>query len=222
MAKTILFMFPGACSRVAMAALEEIGVDYEDRVVNLRASAQRGAEYLVINPKGKVPTLSIDGKTLTENAAILAFLDRCYPKAALLPHCDGPIERMRCLSDLIWCSSTLHPVVRQIRAPHKLTEGDTAGVRADGLKKFAKECAYISDKVSGNEWWYGRRWSIVDVYTCWAYTTAAKDREFALHDYPHLLTHAERVRALPSFQLALARELRAMEREHLPIDPASL
>ena len=213
-------MFPGACSRITMTALEEIGLDYKDHTVNLRADAQHSADYLALNRKGKVPTLAMDGHVLTENAAILAFLDHSHPEAALLPRSDNPLESARGLSDLVWCSSTLHPVVRQIRNPWKLTTSDPEGVQADGLKKFAVECRHISEQVAEG-WWYGRHWSIVDVYLYWAYSTAAKGG-FQLDNYPHLLAHAERVRARPSFQRALAREVAAVERENLPIDASSL
>jgi glutathione S-transferase len=221
MASIILFMYPGACSRVTMTALEEAGVDYEDRTVNLGAGVQFGAEYLTINRKSKVPMLSVDGRTLTENAAILAYLDRRYPQAALLPHRDDPLDAAQGLSDLIWCSSTLHPEVRQVRAPQKWTTGDPTEVRADGLRKFAKDCAYIGERVGEGRWWYGTSWSIIDTYLYWAYSTAAIGG-FPLHDYPQLLAHAQRVRARPGFQRARARELTAVEREKLAVDPAIL
>ncbi len=221
MAEIVLYMFPGACSRVTMTALEEVGVTYEDRTVNLRADVQHSPAYLAVNRKGKVPMLSLDGETLTENAAILAFLHGRHPDAALLPRGDGPLAGATALSDLIWCSSTLHPEVRQIRAPHKLTTGDPASVQADGMQKFAKECGYISKRVSSEGWWYGADWSIVDTYLYWAYSTAAKGG-FPTSDYPDLVAHAERVRARPSFQRALAREVAAVRREQLPIDAESL
>lgn len=221
MAEIIIYMFPGACSRVTMTALEEIGADYEDRAINLRADAQQSADYLAVNRKGKVPMLSIDGKTLTENAAILAFLDSRHPDAKLLPHSGDPVEAAQGLSDLVWCSSTLHPEVRQIRAPWKLTTGDPASVQADGMRKFAKECRYIAERTSDQGWWYGHQWSIIDVYLYWAYSTAAKG-DFPLDQYPDLVAHAERVRARPSFQRALEREMAAVTREGLPIEPKSL
>lgn len=221
MSRFELFMYPGACSRVTMTALEEIGVDYEDRCIDLGGGAQSGADYLAINRKGKVPTLSVDGETLTENAAILAYLDQRYPQAALLPRASDPLTTARGLSDVIWCASTLHPQVRQVRAPQKWTLADPAGVHADGLQKFAKECKYISERVGDRGWWYGQQWSIVDAYLNWAYSTAAKGG-FALADYPRLLAHAERLRVRPSCQRARAREIAAIEREKLAIDPVTL
>ena len=217
MADVILFHYPAACSRVTMTALEEIGWDYEDRAVNLGGGGQRSPEYLAINRKGKVPALSVHGKLLTENAAILTFLDRTHPEAALLPRSDDPVEEARAVSELVWCSSTLHPMVRQMRNPQRWTLGETAGVKADGMEKFAVECAYMSTRLAGNGWWFGERWSIVDVYVYWAYSTAEKGG-FALGGYPHLHAHTERVRARPSFQRALAREVAAVKRERLPLE----
>ena len=221
MTELILYQSPGACSRVTMTAFEEIGLAYEDRTLNLAAGDQTSAGYLAVNPKGKVPALLVDGELLTENAAILLFLHRRYPDAGLLPGSEGSIEAARGASDVIWCASTLHPEVRQVRAPFKWTQGDPSGVKADGLLKFAKECEVIAARVGDGGWWYGDRWSIVDTYTYWAYSTA-RIGGFPLENYPRLLAHAERVRARPSFQRALARELAAVEREKLPIDPATL
>ena len=210
----ILFHFPAACSRVTMTALEEIGLSFEARCVNFRKEAQCSAEYLAVNPKAKVPALSIRGHVMTENAAILAFLNRQYPDAGLLPHDADPVLDNQGSTDLVWCSSTLHPMVRQIRMPMKWTLGDSesvAGVKADGLKKFAQECRGIAARVA-NGWWYPSGWSIVDVYLYWAYSTAAKGG-FPLGDYSALVDHAARVRARPSFQRALARERAAVEAE---------
>ena len=39
-----------------------------------------------------MPALLVDGKLLTENAAILAYLDRVYPNAKLLPRSDDPVQ----------------------------------------------------------------------------------------------------------------------------------
>ena len=217
----VLYMAPGSCSRVTMTALEEIGLVYEDRAVNLAGGGQEAPAYLALNRKGKVPVLVVDGRPMTENAAILSFLDRTHPQGLLLPRSEDPVSENQGLSDLVWCASTLHLESRQIRAPHRLTAGEVEGVRTDGLKKLAKNCDYISGRVAGDQWWYGARWSIIDTYVYWAYSNAAKGG-FPLDGYDTLRAHGERVRARPSFQKMLARERAAVEREGLPVDPASL
>lgn len=210
----ILYQFPASCARVTMTALEEIGVPYEDRCINLRTNAQKAADYLAINPKAKIPAIVIDGKLMTENAAILHFLHRQFPAAALLPTSDDAVLDQQGLIDLIWCGGTIHPIVRQIRMPVKLTSGDPSGVRADGLDKLAVEAKRMAERI-GDRWWYGDAWSIMDVYLYWAYSTAEKGG-FPLSDYPELVDHAARVRARPSFQRAMAREAAAVERYDIP------
>ena len=187
-----------------MSALEEIGLPFRDRLVNLQAGGQKQPDYLQLNPKGKVPALLHDGQVMTENAAILFFLDRQHGAAALLPHHDDPVRDNQALADLAWCSGTIHPIVRQVRNPIRFTAGDTAGVKADGMEKFTRECVAMATRI-GDGWWYGERWSIIDVYLHWACSTAAVGG-FPLDAYPELVRHGERVRARPSFQRALNRE----------------
>jgi glutathione S-transferase len=221
MTEIVLYMFPGACSRVTMSALEEACASYETRAVNLRSAEQQSADYRAINREGKVPALSYGGQLMTENAAILAFLAATYPAAHLLPTPVSGMHPYQGLIDLVWCASTLHPIVRQIRAPQKYTNAEPAGIEADGLQKLHSEAAFLSERLTGTNWWYGQVWSILDVYLYWAYSTAAKG-SFPLSAYPNLIAHAERVRIRPSFQRALARELQTIERERFPLDPLSL
>ena len=206
----ILFPYPGACSRVTMDALETIGLAYEDRCVDISKGAQKAPDYLALNPKGKVPAMVFEGTTLTENAAMLHFLDQRFPQAGLLPRIGDPLADLRGLIDLVWCSSTIHPIVRQCRMPMKWTKGDPAGVHEDGLEKMAAEAEAMAARI-GDGWWYGDAWSIIDTYLYWAYSTAEKGG-FAVKNHPVLAGHAERVRARPAFQRVLAREATMVER----------
>jgi glutathione S-transferase len=205
-----LHHFPGACSRVTMNALEEIGVAYDDVGVNMRTSAQKSPEYLAVNPKGKVPAIVFDGQVMTENAAILWHLHRQYPDAGLLPRSGDPLTEHQGLSDLVWCSGTIHPIVRQIRMPIRYTSGDPEGVKADGVAKFSEECTRMSDRI-GDSWWYGDDWSIIDTYLYWAYSTA-QSGGFELDRFPALIAHGNRVQVRPAFMRAQAREQAALER----------
>jgi glutathione S-transferase len=212
----VLYQFPAACSRVTLNALEEIGLPYELHTLNMRAADHQSAEYLAINPKGKIPAISFDGRILTESPAILYALHRSHPATGLLPITDGFPDEYQGLSDLIWCGSGLHSIVRQVRMPSRYTRGDSSGVAADGAEKMAKECKALNERLGDGRWWYGERWSIVDVYLYWCYSTAAKGG-FLLDRYPELLAHAMRVRARPSFQRALAAEIASVHSAHIDI-----
>jgi glutathione S-transferase len=70
-------------------ALAEIGADYDFSPVDLAKGESRAADFLRINPHGKVPVL-VDGDfALPESDAILWYLGEKFPDAKLLPRFDG-------------------------------------------------------------------------------------------------------------------------------------
>jgi len=69
-----LYFAPGTSSMAAHIALYETGARFENRPLSFHKREQRAPEYLAINREGKVPTLLIDGRPLTEVAAILFYL----------------------------------------------------------------------------------------------------------------------------------------------------
>ena len=77
-----LYFSPGACSLASHIGLEETGASYEAKPILLAKQQQRTEAYLKINPRGKVPALSVDGKILVENTAILTYLARRFPEKA--------------------------------------------------------------------------------------------------------------------------------------------
>jgi glutathione S-transferase len=206
-----LYHFPGGCSRVSMTALEHVGVQFEDELVNLMAGAHMRPEYQAINPRGKIPALLVDGKLLSENAAIQLWLDTEYPEAGLLPRSDSAWDRAQVLSDLFWVSSVWHPYVRANKMPMRWTTGDVAPVRERGVELLTPCIEQLEERLADREWWYGA-WSILDVYFYWAYTTA-EEGQFDLSPYPNIARHRAAVEALPAFQRALARERAAKARQ---------
>ena len=78
-----LFYSPGSCALASHMALEEVGAEYAVARVDISRSEQRSAEYLAINPKGRVPALVTDEGILTETPAILAYLAQRFPQAKL-------------------------------------------------------------------------------------------------------------------------------------------
>lgn len=207
---TILYHTPGSCSRVTLNALEEIGLPFEERPIDIFKGMQARPEYLAVNPKGKVPALEIDGRLLTETPAILWHLAHVGNSAALLPAAaDGGVA-IESLIDLSWFSNTLHIFVRSARAPMRMTSGDPAPVRAHALKALEPILRDLDGRVAGERWWYGDAWSILDVYLSWVFGMAVGGGAPA-EEYPALVAHQDRVRQRPSFQRALKREQAALE-----------
>jgi glutathione S-transferase len=83
---------PFSRGRVARWMLEEVGEPYDDVILGF-GPGMRTPEYLSINPMAKVPALVHDGSTITEVAAILAYLADRFPAAGLLPADRGAFFR---------------------------------------------------------------------------------------------------------------------------------
>lgn len=207
-----LYHLPGACSRVTMTALEQIGVPYEDEMVNLMKGQQHAPAYRAVNPRGKVPALVADGKLLVENGAILWWLHQTYPAAGLFPAVSDEWSQAQILSDLFWISAGWHPSVRANMMPIRWTTGDPDPVRERG-KQLVKPLFDAFDALIARQpWWFGDDWSIIDVYAYWNYTTA-EEGQYDLAGLDHLADHRRRVEAHPAFQRALVREQAARERD---------
>jgi glutathione S-transferase len=74
---------PMSRGRITRWMLEEVGQPYETVVLDY-GTTMKAPEYLAINPMGKVPTIVHDGKIVTENAAICAYLATAFPAAGLM------------------------------------------------------------------------------------------------------------------------------------------
>ena len=205
MTDATLYSFPGACSRVTMTALEQAGVGYATVLIDASKGETRSSEFLKVNPYDKVPALSWNGRVITENVALILFLSDLYPDAGILPKAAAPVAKTAQRADLCWCSSTFHPVVRQIAAPQKWTVSALDGVRQDGMAKLAKESARIVDRV-GEGWWYGTQWSIMDAYICWVYASVERGG-FPVVDHPELAGYLERSSSWPAYKQAVSREI---------------
>src|SRR5947199_6045360 len=130
-----LYFAPGSSSMAVHIALHEIGAPFEARPMSFKNKDMRAATFLALNPEGKVPVLVIDGRPLTEVAAILFYLARRFPQAGLLPR-DDPEAEAQALSWMSFCASSLH------RA------------RAHGLD-YAKGIYGIADRRLGAGWALG-------------------------------------------------------------------
>ena len=159
-----LYFSPGACSLASHIGLEETGAPYEAKPILLAKGQQRTAEYQKINPRGKVPALSVDGKILVENTAILTYLARRFPEKKLMP--TDPAEEARGIATMCWFSSIVHPSYQRVNRPERFAEGEAAhaGVKENGRKSFWANCQEIDSMFRGNEWIMGNDYTLVDPY----------------------------------------------------------
>ncbi|BFM14647.1 glutathione S-transferase family protein [Maricurvus nonylphenolicus] len=74
--------------------LEELGQDYTYELIDFMKGQHKSAEYLAINPGGKVPAFKDDELLLTESAAIVTYLGDKFGRHDLVP-AAGSTDRAR-------------------------------------------------------------------------------------------------------------------------------
>jgi glutathione S-transferase len=205
MPKLTLYFAPDSCARVPLIALEEIGRPYSLEVVAFMKGQHKSPEYLARNPKGKVPTLLVDGVALTENVAILTWLAERFPEAGLLPESEDGFARAGVLSDLAYCASGLHPIVTRLRIPQFFCDTADGSRRVFDMAEVAMRPNFelIDRRLAGNRWWYGDRWSIVDAYINWVWFRVT-GTQFDGSAYRNLGRHDAEMKQRPAVKRALA------------------
>ncbi|MBC2803463.1 maleylacetoacetate isomerase [Rhizobium ruizarguesonis] len=115
-------------------ALNLLGIDYKTVPINLLDGAHRTPEYLALNPQGLVPTLVIDGKTLTQSLAIIEYLAELRPEYGLLPSDIADRQKVRALAYAI--AMDIHPICNLHVVSHHMTVTEKPDAREEWMKHF--------------------------------------------------------------------------------------
>lgn len=221
MSDIVLYMAPGTCSRVPCILLEEIGVEFETRVIRFLRGEHKSPEFKAINPKGKAPALQIDGLNISENVAIAFYLNERFPKASLMPVAEDLGTKTQQLVDLCFCATTLHPIVTRIRMPMFFAEeAATKSVWQKGCEAMDEYFDLIDQRLT-SAWWYGEQWSAMDAYLYWIFWRA-QGAGYDVSRFENFIAHKNRSEPRPAIQRALAREREAeaiLEKEGLAFKP---
>jgi glutathione S-transferase len=210
-----LFRARGASSLAPHIILEEIGLPYLTKEVTIdqasRADILVDDQYLKINPKGRLPALTIGDDVLTETPAILAYLAKRYPESRLLP---PTLEaEVRCLEWMNWLATTVHATAfAQIVRPQRFVadQKDYPAVIARGRQGVGAAYAYIEEQLQGRDWAVPGQYTIVDPYLLFFYL-GSKGAGNPMHErYPAWTKIAERTIARPAVK-------RVLEKEGIPV-----
>jgi GSH-dependent disulfide-bond oxidoreductase len=164
-----LYSFPTPNGVKVSIMLEEIGLPYEPHPVNILKNENRTAEFLALNPNGKIPAI-IDpngpgGRPLGlfESGAILQYLADKTGK--LLP--VDPAQRYQTLQWLHFQMSAIGPMFGQVGYFNKFAGRELADKRP--LERYVNESkrllAVLEDRLRGRSWIMGDEYTIADIAT---------------------------------------------------------
>ena len=193
MADLTFYTHPMSRGRIVRWMLEEVGEPYDTELLEMGGSI-KGADYLAINPMGKVPAIRHGDRVVTECAAICAYLADAFPAAGLAPATDDRADYYRWL---FFAAGPLEAAVSNSALGLAVPAEREATV---GYGNLATVIDTLETAVTGREFVAGDQFSAADVYVGshigWGFQMGTIDQRPALAEYcSHVQSRPAHLRA---------------------------
>jgi glutathione S-transferase len=157
--KLTFYTNPMSRGRIIRWVLEEVGQPYETVVLDY-ATTMKGADYLAINPMGKVPAIKHGDTVVTEAAAICAYLADAFPQANLAP-APGSKERGPYYRWLFYGAGPIEAMASNQALGVQIPD-DKRGMVGYGSREQVIDT--LDKALQGREYLAGDRFSAADLY----------------------------------------------------------
>jgi glutathione S-transferase len=192
-------------ARTVRVVLEEKGVPYQLKPVNIIAGEGHSSEHMGRHPFGKVPAFEHDGFSLYETGAISRYIDRVFPGPALQP--DDPkraarMDQIIAVIDSYAYGSIVGKVVWQrLVVPMQGGQADEATIQ-NSLDTVRLSLAEFERLKGSNAFLAGPEISLADCFLApiFAYLTMTPDAEALLRPVPGLRQWWAAISERPSMQ----------------------
>src|SRR5271170_3297678 len=199
-----LYHHPFSRSANVVWALEELGVPYELRFVDIMKGAQKAPDIVALNPMGKLPILTDGDVVVTEAAAIGLYLADRYSLGKLAPSPDDP-ARGAYLRWSLFAPSVIEPGMAAKSSGAQFKPGQV------GWGTYESMIAAMESAITGRSYILGDRFSMAD---CIFGGTVRYMLRFKLLDATPIFTsYAERLGARPAAERAEAKNAK-IAKEH--------
>jgi len=167
-----LYYSPGSASMAPHGVLEESGAPYSLALVDMAASKHKDAEYLKLNPHGRVPTLVVDGKQpIYEATAICLFIADRHPEAQLAPPVTD-VARGLYYQWMAYLTNTLQATCLLFYYPERniVNPAHAAEVKAQAEIQVMDIWGKLDQALAKGPYLLGDRFSAADVYLYMIYS----------------------------------------------------
>ncbi len=194
----IFYYAPKTVALAAHIALEESGSAYEAKKLDFSVGEQRSADYLSINPKGRVPALHTEQGILTETPAILTYLAQTHPESGLAPM-DDAFQFAKLQEFNLYLCATVHVAHAHGPRGSRWADDESAlrAMQAKVTSNMADCFQLIEEKFFQGPWVMGEQFTICDPYL-FAVATWLEVDGVDIADFPRIAEHFQRMRARPA------------------------
>ncbi len=152
----VLYHHPFSRAATAVWMLEEVGVPYELRFVDMMKGGTKAPEIVALNPMGKLPILTDGDAVVTESAAIALYLADRHAYGRLAPKVDDP-KRAAYLRWSFFAPSVIEPGLMA-----KSSEWTYKDSQA-GWGSYDAMITAMEEAVTGREYLLGDTFTMADV-----------------------------------------------------------
>ena len=186
-----LYHSPQSRSSCALMFLEELKAPYQLHVLNMKMGEQREAEYLAVNPLGKVPAIRHQGQVVTEQVAIFIYLADAFPQMGLAPALDSPL-RGPYLRWMVYYAACFEPGLMD-----RALKREPAPRVSSPYGDFESMLANVTDVIGKSPYLLGDRLSAADLL--WGNGLRLGSMFKLLPDNPAITEYVARITSRPSF-----------------------
>jgi len=205
-----LFYWPTPNGWKITIALEEMGLPYEVRLVDIGKGAQFDPAFLKIAPNNRMPAIidpdGPDGAPISvfESGAILQYLARKTGQF----YGDGERDRVAVEQWLMWQMGGLGPMAGQAHhflkyAPAMDPPQDLPYAKDRYRAEVARLYGVMDRRLAEAEFLAGDFYSIAD-FACYGWASLWKGQEQTLDDKPHLARWLDALAARPAVRRGMA------------------
>jgi GST-like protein len=142
--------------------LAAAGQTVERRAVPLTGDTQRSADFLAINPMGRLPALLLpDGTLVTESLACALVVAARHPNANLMPPLDTP-QGATTLRWMTVLAAELYPAVTRWDYPARFAD-DPSGVGARAMDESRRIWRLVEQAITPSPFAFSDRLTALDV-----------------------------------------------------------
>lgn len=219
------------CSQRVRMALEEKGLQWTSHHVNLPKNEHATDAFQALNPKGVVPVLVHDGKTITESNDIITYLDDEFEgpglqpvgaddkaflakalhqssdiqtalKAASFEFLFKPVRRMTPEQLGAYTASMHNQNLVEFMREFSSKEGFSDQKMRGYVHELVSACSFLEDRLTASRWINGETFGLADI--SWIVNIYRLDKmAFSFHQYPALSEWLVRVSKRDSFKKAI-------------------
>jgi glutathione S-transferase len=154
-------------SSLVQWVLEDGGIDYEFRKVDIFRDEHRSPDFLAINPAGLVPVLiTPEGQPLYETAALMVYLADRHGLTELAPPVADP-SRGLFLATIFCLASDIQPEMKRFHYPHRFSPRAADNTTVQAMARslvFARLAIFDARLARSGPYTLGARFSLADAY----------------------------------------------------------